>query len=152
MVNVRPVGLADLESVAVLFDLYRQFYDKAADYSGAAGFLAQRLSKKDSALFVAESEDHKLVGFVQLYPCFSSLGMGRTFLLNDLFVVSDYRRSSVATQLIEAAHRHAKDCGALSITLETHPDNVKAQALYKKFGYQLDTEYLVMSLNLKNIE
>ncbi|WP_449401201.1 N-acetyltransferase family protein [Chryseobacterium wanjuense] len=86
----RKANIQDLQQLAELFDQYRVFYHKESDIPAAESFLKERIENKDSEIFVAES-DGKLVGFVQLYPLFSSTRMKRYWLLNDLYVNENHR-------------------------------------------------------------
>jgi ribosomal protein S18 acetylase RimI-like enzyme len=124
-----------VDEVAPLFDLYRQFYDKGPDAPGARAFMNQRLAGGDSVVFLAR-RDHITVGFTQLYPTFTSVGMGRVWHLNDLFVSPDCRRSGVARTLMRHAMEFARRTGALRVTLETARDNEPAQRLYEALGFE----------------
>jgi len=73
----------DLDSLAELFDLYRVFYQQQSNINGAKEFIKDRLSNEESVIFLAFDENNP-VGFVQLYPSFSSVSMKRTWVLNDL--------------------------------------------------------------------
>ena len=42
-----------LDALADLFDAYRRFYGQPADVPGARAFLAERLARNESAVFVA---------------------------------------------------------------------------------------------------
>jgi GNAT superfamily N-acetyltransferase len=57
--------------------------------------------------------------------------MARTFLLNDLYVVSSHRRHGVGSLLLEAAVAHAKAEQAVRISLTTNVANTAAQAVYE---------------------
>ena len=83
--------------------------------------------------------DGNAAGFVQLYPIFTSVGMRRVWLLNDLYVAAAARRAGAATALMNAAHAMAREDDAAGVMLETHIDNRDAQALYEKLGYQRNT-------------
>ncbi|HMW33454.1 MAG TPA: GNAT family N-acetyltransferase, partial [bacterium] len=50
------------------------------------------------------------------------------------------RRSGVGEALMEKARRFAVETGAKGIELETGVENVQAQALYEKLGYQRNTD------------
>lgn len=131
-VNVRRATLADLDALADLFDAYRQFYAQPADMPGARAFLEARLANAESVIFIAGDA----AGFTQLYPLFTSVGMRRLWLLNDLYVAGDQRRGGVASALMNAAHAHAAGTGAAGVLLETGKTNAPAQALYRKLGYR----------------
>lgn len=134
MISIRMATSADLEELAVLFDAYRQFYEQHPDLAAAKEFLNQRLINNESVIFMAFDEN-KAVGFTQLYPIFSSVGLQRTWLLNDLFVSSAARKNGVATALLNAAKEHGIHTGSKWLLLETAPSNNRAQALYKKNGW-----------------
>ena len=90
-----------------------------------------------------------LTGFTQLYPSFSSVSVGRIWILNDLFVTPESRRSGVARMLIQAAHEHARETGALRVALSTAHSNQSAQALYESIGYVRDTEFRSYSFPIR---
>jgi GNAT superfamily N-acetyltransferase len=129
-IQIRRAHLHDLGLITPLFDLYRQFYEQASDLARAENFLAQRIQHNESVIFLAFDGD-AAVGFTQLYPGFSSVSMARTFLLNDLFVVSSHRRHGVGSLLLEAAVAHAKAEQAVRISLTTNVANTAAQAVYE---------------------
>ena len=85
-VSIRQATVADADLVAPLFDAYRQFYRQPADLPRARRFLAERLSQRQSTVLVAEAAEGEILGFVQLYPCFSSIRAAPVFILSDLFV------------------------------------------------------------------
>ena len=133
--RILRAGIDDLDAVAPLFDLYRQFYAQAADASRARDFIGERLGRGDSVVLLAEF-DGAVVGFTQLYPSFSSVAAARTWILNDLYVAAGARRHGVARALLQAAADFARTDGALRLELETTPDNLAAQALYRRLGWQ----------------
>ena len=56
-VNMNEIMIAtlnDLDPLANLFDLYRQFYRQASDPEGARRFLAARISNSESVIFLAK--------------------------------------------------------------------------------------------------
>lgn len=116
-----------------LFEGYRAFYKMKADAEGAKQFLTDRLSQNETTIFMAY-DGEKALGFVTLYPTFSSVSMKRDFLLNDLFVSQDYRGKGVGAALLHTAQDHAKQIGAKGLLLETALDN-PAQHLYEKEGF-----------------
>lgn len=138
--EVKRAGFADAAEAALLFDQYRSFYGQPADYAGAKKFISERLQLKDSVIFLA-SLDSEAVGFLQLYPIFTSVGMQRTWLLNDLYVKETARGKQVATLLMEAAKDFARTKGSKWLLLQTAADNFPAQALYEKEGWQKQTDF-----------
>ncbi|MBS0462116.1 MAG: GNAT family N-acetyltransferase [Proteobacteria bacterium] len=138
MAIIHRATTSDLPAIASLFDAYRQFYGQASDVEGARAFLAARIGHDESVLLIAQ-RDAVAVGFVQLYPIFSSVRMGRVWTLNDLYVAPDARRHGVGRALLDAAVAFARGDGALGLQLETGGDNHHAQALYRRAGWSQDT-------------
>jgi GNAT superfamily N-acetyltransferase len=138
--NVRTIraGLEHLDVLAGLFDAYRQFYGQGPDLPGARRFLEARLKGRDSVVLLAVRGEVREVGlgFVQLYPSFSSVSLRPIWILNDLFVAPPARRAGVARSLLEAAYDVARSTGAARLRLSTAKDNEAAQALYAAAGYR----------------
>lgn len=147
-VQVRQATVADIEPLSSLFDSYRQFYGMPSDIVLARTFLLERFEHQQSVIFIAVTHTNEAVGFVQLYPSFSSVSAARTFILNDLFVVSEVRRSGVAGNLIKAAKNYGHSVGAVRLSLSTAVDNEVAQALYISHGWATDTKFVVFHLPL----
>ena len=139
MKNIRKATIEDLNQLAELFDQYRIFYYKDSDIPAAEKFLKERLTNKDSEIFVAEYEG-KLVGFVQLYPLFSSTRMKRYWLLNDLYVNENYRGKGFSKELIEESKNLAKSTSAAGILLETGKSNDIGNKLYPSCGFEIYDE------------
>ncbi|REC52869.1 MULTISPECIES: GNAT family N-acetyltransferase [Chryseobacterium] len=135
----RKAQLADVQQLSELFDQYRIFYHKDSDIPAAENFLTERIENNDSEIFVAENEG-KLVGFVQLYPLFSSTRMKRYWLLNDLYVNENYRGKGFSKQLIEASKEMAKSTDAAGILLETGKSNDIGNKLYPSCGFEIYDE------------
>lgn len=144
---VRQASIEYLDALAPLFDSFRQFCQQKADVRLARAFLAERLQHQESLILVAESS-RQLVGFAQLFPSFSSVDAGRTFVLSDLFVIAEARRKGVAQALLAQAAHSARALGAVSLSLSTARANVQAQALYESQGWTQDDFFLHYNLAL----
>jgi ribosomal protein S18 acetylase RimI-like enzyme len=92
----------------------------------------------DSEIFIAVDGDHPPIGFVQLYPLFSSTRMKRLWLLNDLYVVPAYRGKGIGKMLINRCKEFSQETGACGISLETEKTNEIGNGLYPKIGFELD--------------
>jgi ribosomal protein S18 acetylase RimI-like enzyme len=150
--NIRQAGMADVDLVAPLFDAYRQFYERPPDLALSRAFLAERLSRGDSVVYVAE-EDGMALGFVQLYPLFSSTARrpGRSWLLNDLYVIPEGRGRGVGRRLMDRARRLGVETNARAIELATARTNAVAQALYESLGYRRDELFAHYALDLSEV-
>lgn len=147
--QVRPATMPDLDLVAPLFDAYRQFYHLPPDLPLARSFIADRLQRGDSTIYLAEEQGVAL-GFVQLYPLFSSTAAvpGPLWLLNDLYVIPDARGRRVGHALMQQARALGIESGARGLFLQTARDNATAQHLYESLGYHRDDHFLVYELDL----
>ncbi|MEN9435906.1 MAG: hypothetical protein RIR09_561 [Pseudomonadota bacterium] len=138
---VRLATPDDLAPLAALFDQYRQFYEQAADLDRARTFVAERMARGESIIFVAADTQGTLLGFCQLYPSFCSVAAAPILVLYDLFVAPGARRLGLAKALMQAAQDYATAQAVARMDLTTAHTNTKAQALYISLGWQLDTVF-----------
>ncbi|WP_246314291.1 GNAT family N-acetyltransferase [Paenibacillus foliorum] len=139
----------DVEDAAPLFDQYRVFYGQESDVVSARAFLFDRLVARESIIFIIKDRtNQKAVGFMQLYPSYSSISLQRSWILNDLYVAEEYRGKGVAQQLLDEAKKYAGACSAKGIELATAQDNVRAQQLYERNGYEKDQAFYHYYLTL----
>ena len=143
--EVIQAQLEHLDDLSCLFDQYRVFYKASTDIDAARAFLEERLQNQDCVIFLGHQGD-RLVGFTQLYPSFSSVSLGKIWILNDLFVMESFRRQGLATLLMSHAENYARETGAIRIGLSTQFFNKGAQALYEARGYLKDNEFWHYSL------
>jgi GNAT superfamily N-acetyltransferase len=136
---VRLATKKDLNQLARIFDMYRVYFKRESDPEEAATFLQERLERKESVVFVADDEG-ELAGFVQLYPLFSSVRLKKIWMLNDLFVLPEYRGKQISKQLIDAAKQLARETGAAGILLETEKTNEIGNHVYPSAGFILYNE------------
>ena len=137
-----------IAEVGRLFDLYRQFYQCSPDSELATQFISDRIDKNESTIFVAVNNG-KAIGFTQLYASFCSVDAIKIFILYDLFVDADSRRSGVGKALLKAASQHAKLEGAKRIDLLTAKTNYAGQSLYEDLGYKkVNEDFYAYSLDV----
>ena len=134
--EIIEASLSNVEELSVMFDQYRQFYRQESNMNGARRFLAERIVKNESVIFISKDLD-LATGFVQCYPIFTSVGMQRLWLLNDLFVKEDYRGQGISKLLINRCKQLVKETGAKGLMLETEKSNVIGNRLYPQEGFVL---------------
>lgn len=140
--TVMIADVEHLDAAAELFDQYRQFYKQASNLPAARHFLFERTINKESIIYLAWDEETKsAVGFLQLYPGFSSVTMEPLWILNDLYVLSTHRQKGVARKLIQAAMSLVQNREDKGLSLSTATDNVSAQRLYEALGFERDQEF-----------
>ena len=141
MIEIRQGSLGLIDQMSELFNQYRIFYGQKNELEKAKYFLLERLKFQDSLICLAFRED-KAVGFMQLYPCFSSVRLQPIYILNDLFVHQNYRNNGVGSALINEAKSICISDNIAGLQLETSKLN-RANELYKKSGFSLieDTNF-----------
>lgn len=135
--NIREVKTSDLDQLSILFNSYRIFYGKESNIDISKKFLESRISNKDSKMFICEV-NNILTGFVQLYPLFSSVRVSRYWLLNDLFIDSEFRGKGYSKLLIDRAKELVLESGACGMMLETKKSNKIGNSLYPKTGFKIN--------------
>ncbi len=144
-ITIKQACIIDLDDLISLFDQYRIFYKQSSDIIAARNFLLDRITNKQSTIFIAYIA-RTAVGFVQLYPLFSSVSMHSLLLLNDLYVSPQYRSNGVGESLLEHCQSYAVLSSATGLVLETAKDN-PAQQLYKKLGWKENKNFLHYTWN-----
>lgn len=142
---LREATINDIDLLTHLFDGYRMFYKQASDIPGAKAFLSSRFSNNESVIYIALLSDGRPdtqlrpMGFTQLYPIFSSVTMQSMYVLNDLFVLPEYRGKGVGTALIDTVKERCRQEKQKGIALQTEKTN-PAQKLYEHLGFIQDPD------------
>lgn len=144
-VHIRPATPADADTIAPLFDAYRQFYAQAPDLAAARAFVAERLERGESVILLAQDASQATVGFCQLYPTFCSVEAAPIYTLYDLFVSPGARKTGAGRALLQAAEATARAHGKVRLDLTTAHTNTTAQSLYASQGWALDTVFRAYS-------
>jgi len=120
--GVRNATEQDLDELVVMFIEYLHFY--ARDYSEeeVRSFLSQRFDRADNILLLATA-DGRAIGFVQVYPTLSSLQLAPAWVLNDLYVRQEGRRTGAGRALVREVCDRAAAARAAYVVLETAEDN-----------------------------
>jgi len=138
---IRKASAEDVSQLSVLFDAYRVFYEKESNISDAENFLTERIDKNESEIFVAADSLNNLIGFVQLYPLFSSTRMKKLWLLNDLYVDPTHRGTGISKKLIQRAKDLCIESNSCGMMLETAKKNMIGNQLYPATGFELDNDH-----------
>lgn len=149
ILKITSDSLKLLDDAAFLFNEYRKFYNQESDIKKSTSFLQDRINNNESEIFLCLNEENQAVGFMQLYKSFSSVGLRKIYILNDLYVEDKSRGKGVGRFLIDEAKKFAIENQVTKITLTTAKTNKVAQNLYENEGYVKDNEYLVYNLEIK---
>ena len=146
-------NMAYLESLTPIFNDYRATYVPMTNEADTKIFLEKLIRNDEAVTFIAlDEESHKQVmGFANLYPCYSSLALKRLWILNDLFVAGEYRGKGVSKALIERVIAFAHETGAVRIELKTDIENEIARSLYQSVGFKIDKEHVYYRVSMESI-
>lgn len=131
-----------IDQFVVVLDEYREFCGFAASPRETKEFFKNILVKNEATIFIAMSEKDEVMGFINLYPSYSTLSLKRLWILNDLGVSHKFRRLGVAQALIQKSIEFAGQSGAIRIELKTEKLNIHAQKLYSEIGFKVDQEHV----------
>ena len=145
---IREAKTEDLTELVEIFEAYRKFYRKEANSAVATKFLKERLSKNESIIYIAINAENKIIGFVQLYPSYSSTRLSKMWILNDLYVYPESRGQGISKLLIERTKLLAIQTNACGLLLETESDNIIANKLYLSTDFKLENNNFYVSSNL----
>jgi GNAT superfamily N-acetyltransferase len=129
--------LEDLADLAPLFDAYRAFFAGSHGAAESERFLAERLARKDSVVFLARGPE-RVEGFIQLYPLWSSWYCRRIWFLSDLYVSEASRQRGLGRRLVESALAHAQATNASSVMVELPHREPHLKAFYARLGFHQD--------------
>ncbi|TDD97425.1 GNAT family N-acetyltransferase [Flavobacterium cellulosilyticum] len=137
---IRKATLQDLDQLTLLFDKYLVFYKRPSNIEKQKLFLKERIENNEAIIYIAFDEKikDKAIGFTLIYITFSSLLLNKMIILNDLYVDSSIRKSGVGEKLILQSFKLAKELGVDLVRLRTAKNNIIAQSLYLKMGFERD--------------
>jgi len=126
---------------AALFNQYNIFLDETSREKPVLHYMDERLSNSEPDIFIVLRNHPEAcpVGFIQLYSICSSPNSLNTTIVNDLFVLPEYRKNGIALKLIEAAVKFAINNRSALIQLETLQDNLIARKLFESVGFKSQT-------------
>jgi len=131
---VRAVTAADFQAWKPLWDGYNAFYGR----SGATA-LADDITRSSWSRFLDPAEpmhalvaerDGQLLGLTHYLFHRSTISIGNSCYLQDLFTVAEARGMGVGRALIEAVYANARAAGACRVYWQTHESNAAAMKLY----------------------
>jgi GNAT superfamily N-acetyltransferase len=133
---VRPALAADFPAWMTLWEGYNTFYGR----SGQTALPAEITKTTWSRFFDADEPMHALVaegadgllGLAHFLFHRSTIQLGPSCYLQDLFTVEAARGKGVARALIDEVCLRAKAAGSPRVYWQTHESNATAMALYDK--------------------
>ena len=95
------------------------------------------IENRENGRFLILKESGQIIGTVSLLFLPSTAFDGKVALLEDMIIHPHKRGRGLGSFLLEQAIATAISLGCLRLTLLTDADNIPAQCLYKKHGFQL---------------
>lgn len=119
------IRLATMKDIDVLYELGSLLHENYRTMNSLEKLLQEDYFK----IFVAEIEK-KVVGFLSITELYETVD------ILDLYVLEDFRRKHIGSQLINYMISDISDSVSL-ITLEVEVNNHAAISLYQKFGFEI---------------
>jgi GNAT superfamily N-acetyltransferase len=132
---VRETVLSDVKELSLLMQEYIvDFYQRPKPSADKLDQLIHLLlNRKVGVQFVAEQQG-KLLGFATLYFSYSTTKADKITVMNDLYVIEDFRGKGVANELFKACHEFTRTNHYAHMGWVTAEDNERAKQFYKKAG------------------
>ncbi|MEC4728313.1 GNAT family N-acetyltransferase [Shewanella sp. D64] len=111
---IRIAIIDDLNSLATLFNDYRMCLGKESNQSDCTAFIQARLFENDSVIFLAFKANVP-VGFIQLFPSYSSILLRPLWYFDDLYVADEFRGMGIAAALIAKAKELADETQVVAV-------------------------------------
>jgi GNAT superfamily N-acetyltransferase len=132
--TIRPIARSDHAQWLPLWDGYNAFYGRADDTALDPAVTAmswERFFDADEPVHALVAEqDGRLLGLVHYLFHRSTITVGPSCYLQDLFTTAQARGQGVGRALIEAVYAAARQAGAARVYWQTHETNATAMRLY----------------------
>ena len=121
LVTIRRMNEFDIDSVLIVEE--KSF---TLPWS-RAGFVTEM--KNELAHYLVMADKGKIIGYAGMWIIVDEAHV------TNVAILPEYQGQKLGEKLMSALIAHAKDRGALCMTLEVRASNVVAQNLYTKFGF-----------------
>ena len=133
---VKEAYMDDLETIVNIVKKYREFYGvENQKEDEIEQFIKARMENAQSKIFLATDETDMVVGFIQLYPSYSTVSLKPQWILNDFFVEEDVRHKGYGKALMAFVKEYFRD-KAKGFILVTDIDNFTAKSFYEQNGWK----------------
>jgi len=134
---IREAEKEDIDSICELLSmLFEQEAEFKPDFETHLKGVREIVTHSKNGKFFVMEDSGEIVGIVSLLFLVSTALGGNVALLEDLVLAKHVRRQGFGTKLLEFAVKYAQDNECMRITVLTDKDNLAAQSLYQKVGFQ----------------
>jgi len=143
VVRLTP-GHPQFADAVELFDEYRQHYGANPAPEAVEAWIREQMTSDRMRLYGAGRGDRlRAICTVAVIP--ASLTLRTVWLVRDLFVEPDSRRSGLGRALLAHLADEARSEGAHRLSLQTEADNERALSLYERAGFSAVTDIAVLN-------
>lgn len=111
---IRIAIVDDLDALAILFNDYRMCMGKESNLLDCRAFIQARIFENDSVIFLAFKANIP-VGFIQLFPSYSSVLLKPLWYFDDLYVTEEYRGVGIEADLVAKAKELADEAQVVAV-------------------------------------
>ena len=130
--TVRPVTPADFAQWVPLWEGYNRFYERTLPAEITQMTWSRFFDVYEPVHAMVGEKDGRLLGLVHYLFHRSTIQIGPTCYLQDLFTSEASRGMGMGRALIEAVYERAREAGAPRVYWQTHETNLTAMKLYDK--------------------
>ncbi len=134
---IRKAGINDVkiisEMIAELFAIEVDFKSDRAKQDKAVKMIIS--GKTGGVIFIAEN-DSMAAGMINLQKIISTAAGGYSVLLEDLYVIPEFRKTGIGKLLIDRAIQWGREHNALRVQLAADVRNIPASDFYTGRGFE----------------
>lgn len=136
MIHFRIADESDTASVAILLAALFEEVEHTPDAEEIAGIFAEIDEDDSHSTLLALNEDDDVVGILTIVECLSISAGGKYGVLNELYVVREYRSEGVGKMLVDEAKSLADARGWKRLEVTTPGDEFsKTLHFYEREGF-----------------
>jgi len=143
--------IATEDDLDILIPFVRNYHDyediKISDNESLKA-LIKLLSDHNLGYIWLINRSQVTVGYIALCTGFSIEFGGFDAFVDEFFIDKAYRGQGIGSKVLQMVKKKSAELGINSIHLEVARSNEKAQALYRKLGFQSRDKYFLMSLDV----
>jgi ribosomal protein S18 acetylase RimI-like enzyme len=147
-VLIRQAGAQDLDALLPLVAAYHSFEKVTLSEPERRRAVADLLADPALGLVLRLDAGGVAAGYAAVCFGYSIEFGGRDAFLDELYLAPRVRRRGLGARLIAEATACAGACGVRALHLEVDADNVVAQHLYARHGFELRGGFKMMSARL----
>lgn len=135
-IQLRALKPTDTHRFRCMLNLFGHEFEEIETYSGnqPCDDYIHSLLRSESFLALVAEKDGEVIGAIACYELKKFEQERSEFYIYDLAVSEAHRRIGIATALIEALGKLAKERGAWTMYVQADPVDAPAVALYDKLG------------------